>query len=132
MPPLVPDTEDDEDESEGDLVIAYLHRETISPRPEKEEPLNQPIQIDSDIRIRAKTLISQSLAHKEESTLEKTFEELVPREYHQFSSVFEMKASECFPESKPWDHRIDPNQNLDRKIETLSLRTERRRDEQVY
>ena len=84
MPPLVPDTEDDEDESEGDLVIAYLHRETISPRPEKEEPLNQPIQIDSDIRIRAKTLISQSLAHKEESTLEKTFEELVPREYHQF------------------------------------------------
>ena len=84
MPPLVPDTEDDEEESEGDLLTAYLQEETITPEPEKEEPLNQPIQLDSDIAIRAKTLISQSLAHKEESKTEKTFKELVPKEYHQF------------------------------------------------
>src|SRR6201986_751766 len=55
MPPLVPDTEDDEEESEGDLVTAYLQGEAISPESEKEEPLNQPIQIHSDIAIRAKT-----------------------------------------------------------------------------
>ena len=107
MPPLVPDTEDDEEESEGDLVTAYLQGETIKPKPEKEEPLNQPIQIDSDIMIRAKTSISQSLAHKEEPKTEKTFEELVPEEYHQFRSVFKKKASERFPESRSWDHRID-------------------------
>ena len=107
MPPLVPDTEDDEEESEGDLVTAYLQGETISPEPEKEEPLNQPIQIDSDIAIRAKTSISQSLAHKEEPETEKTFEELVPKEYHHFRWVFEKKASERFPESRSWDHRID-------------------------
>ena len=107
MPPLVPDTEDDEEESEGDLITAYLQRETITPESEKEEPLNQPIQIDSDITIRAKTSISQSLAHKEESKTEKTFEELVPKEYYQFRSVFEKKASERFPESRSWDHRID-------------------------
>ena len=82
MPPLVPDTEDDEEESEGDLVIAYLQEETITPEHEKEEPLNQPIQINSDIAIRAKTSISQSLAHKEEPKTEKTFKELVPKEYH--------------------------------------------------
>src|ERR1700749_4859521 len=107
MPPLVPNTEDDEEESEGDLVTTYLQGEMIMPELKKEEPLNQPIQIDSDIKIRAKTSISQSLAHKEESKTEKTFEELVPKEYHQFRSVFEKKASERFPESRSWDHRID-------------------------
>ena len=107
MPPLVPDTEDDEEESEGDLVTAYLQGETITPEPKKEEPLNQPIQINSNIAIRAKTSISQSLAHKEEPKTEKTFEELVPKEYYQFRSVFEKKASEHFPESRSWDHRID-------------------------
>ena len=39
----------------------------------------------------------QSLAHKEEPKTEKTFEELVPKDYHQFQSVFEEKASEHFP-----------------------------------
>ena len=107
MPPWVPDTEDDEEESEGDLVTAYLQGETVTSEPEKEEPLNQPIQVNSDISIRAKTSISQSLAHKEEPKAEKTFEELVPKEYHQFRSVFEKKASEHFPESRSWDHRID-------------------------
>ena len=106
MPPLVPDTEDDEEESEGDLITAYLQGEAITPEPEKEEPLNQPIQIDSDITIRAKTSISQSLVHKEEPKTEKTFEELVPKKYHQFRSVFKKKASEHFPESRSWDHRI--------------------------
>ena len=73
MPSLVPDTEDDEEESEGDLITAYLQGEAMTPELEKEEPLNQPIQIDSDIAIRAKTSISQSLAHKEESKTEKAF-----------------------------------------------------------
>ena len=43
MPPLVHDTEDDAEESEGDLVTAYLEGETVTSEPEKEEPLNQPI-----------------------------------------------------------------------------------------
>ena len=51
--------------------------------------------------------MSQSLAHKEEPKTEKTFEELVPKDYHQFWSVFEEKASEHFPESRSWNHRID-------------------------
>jgi hypothetical protein len=107
---LVPDTEDDEEEqTEGDLVSAYLQGETIetTPKPEQKEPLNQPIQIDSDIAIRAKMSISQSLAHEAETGEKKSFEELVPKEYHEFQSVFEKKTSEQFPEKRPWDHRID-------------------------
>ena len=82
MPPLVPDLEDEEEESEGDLVTTYLQGETVTSEPRKEEPLNQPIQNNSDITIRAKTLISQSLGHKEEIKTEKTFKELVLKEYH--------------------------------------------------
>ena len=62
MPALVPDNKDDEEEelTEGDLLIAYLQGESMKPKlEEKEEPLNQPIQVDSTkISIRAKTSIS--------------------------------------------------------------------------
>jgi hypothetical protein len=95
MPALVLDTEDDEeDETEGDLVSAYLQGETIETTPEQKEPFNQAIQIDSDIAIRAKMSISQSLARKAETGEKKSFEELVPKEYHEFQSVFEKKTSE--------------------------------------
>jgi len=44
---LVPDTEDDKEETiEGDLLIAYLQEESMKPEPEEKEPLNQPVQVD--------------------------------------------------------------------------------------
>jgi len=83
---LVPDTEDDEEETiEGDLLIAYLQEESMKPKPEEKEPLNQPIQVDnSKILIRAKTSISQSLAHEVEVNEKRSFEDLIPREYHKY------------------------------------------------
>jgi len=107
---LVPDTEDDKEEEtiEGDLLITYLQEESVKPEPEEKEPLNQPIQVNNGkISIRAKTSISQSLAHKEETDKKRSFEDLIPKEYHEYQSVFEKTASEWFPEKRPWDHRID-------------------------
>jgi len=47
----------------------------------KEEPLNQPIQVETaEILIRAKTSISQSLAHGVETNEKKSFEDLVLKE----------------------------------------------------
>ena len=68
----------------------------MKPKPEeKEEPLNQPIQVDNgEISIRAKTSISQSLAHKAEINEKRSFEDLIPREYHEYQSVFKKTASE--------------------------------------
>ena len=96
MPALVPDTEDDKEETiEGDLLIAYLQEESVKPEPEEKEPLNQPVQVDnSEISIRAKTSISQSLAHGTEMNKERSFEDLIPEEYHIYQSVFEKTASE--------------------------------------
>ena len=83
---LVPDTEDDEEETiEGDLLIAYLQGESMKPESEKKEPLNQPIQVDNGkISIRAKTSISQSLAHEAGMNEKKSFEALIPEEYHKY------------------------------------------------
>ncbi|GBE77221.1 Transposon Tf2-6 polyprotein [Sparassis crispa] len=48
-------------------------------------------------------------AHKEASAVDKpkTVEELVPNYLHDLKSVFEKKAAERFPETRPWDHAID-------------------------
>jgi len=56
--------------------------------PEQEEEknsLSQPIQVENnEIVIRAKTSISQSLAHEAEVIEKKSFEELVPEEYREY------------------------------------------------
>ena len=36
-----------------------------------------------------------------------SFEDMVSEPYQQFKNVFEKKASEHFPESRPYDHAID-------------------------
>jgi hypothetical protein len=38
---------------------------------------------------------------------ERTFEEIVPEQYWEFSKVFSDKESERLPEHRPWDHTID-------------------------
>jgi hypothetical protein len=63
-----------------------------------------------DAWIRAKTSISQQLTHdKADSNPEKkkSLDDLLPKAYHEYKSVFEKEASECFPKSRPWDHAID-------------------------
>jgi hypothetical protein len=65
---------------------------------------------EQDAWIRAKMSISQQLAHdKADSNLEKkkSLDDLLPKAYHEYKSVFEKEASERFPESQPWDHAID-------------------------
>ena len=99
MSPMTTKTEEDDD-VENDFLIKQL----------REEPLPE------QVAIKAKTSISQSLAHEAETGETKTFEDLVPKEYHEFRSVFEKTASERFPESRPWDHRIDLKEEFVPKI----------------
>ena len=92
MPALIPNEEDSDEEFKEELLIECLQENDT---------------LTSDVLIRAKTSISQSLAHEHSAKEEKTFEDLVPEEYHNFRSIFEKKASERFPESRPWDHKIE-------------------------
>ena len=136
MPALVPDPdeEDEEDDlTEGDLLVVHISGDTVKAIPEQEEernPLSQPIQIENDeIAIRAKTSISQSLAHEAEVIEKKSFEELVPKEYRKYRSVFKKTASERFPESRPWDHKIDLKPDfVPKKAKTYPLSVEEEKE----
>jgi len=84
-----PDEEDKEDElTEGDLLIAHISGDTAKAIPEQEEeknPLSQPVQVENnEIVIRAKTSVSQNLAHRAEIIEKRSFEELVPKEYREY------------------------------------------------
>jgi hypothetical protein len=37
----------------------------------------------------------------------KSLDDLLLKAYHEYKLVFEKEVSECFPESRPWDHTID-------------------------
>jgi hypothetical protein len=68
-----------------------------------------------DVWIRAKTSISQQLAHDKANfnqEKKKSLDDLLPKAYHEYKSVFEKEASERFPESRPWDHAIDLKPNF--------------------
>jgi reverse transcriptase-like protein/integrase-like protein len=54
-----------------------------------------------------KTTVAQQLAEEATDKRERTWEELVPEQYHKFSSIFSEKDSERFPGPRKWDHAID-------------------------
>ena len=54
-----------------------------------------------------KTNVAQQLAIEVLDKQEKTWQELVPKQYHKFGSVFSEKDSERFPGTRKWDHAID-------------------------
>ncbi|RXW14033.1 hypothetical protein EST38_g11824 [Candolleomyces aberdarensis] len=60
------------------------------------------------IWIQAKTTASQTFAQKhEEPRKEIPLKEQIPKEYHDYLSVFDKEANTQFPPKRPWDHAID-------------------------
>jgi reverse transcriptase-like protein len=54
-----------------------------------------------------KTTVTQQLVEQVSSKEEQTWEELVPKQYHKFGSIFSELDSERFPRPRKWDHAID-------------------------
>jgi hypothetical protein len=124
-------------ESEDELIIAYIKGEPVIGIFEKKDTLftrdhdypkynynknSSGIQqirtsiisarytFGQDMWIRTKMSISQQLAYdKADSNPEKkkSLDDLLPKAYHEYKSVFEKEVSERFPESRPWDYAID-------------------------
>lgn len=121
-----------EDIELDDLLVAYIRGEPVvgifSPGEEDQlssditEPHghNKPLDIGhithwtNSVRfsygqqrwIRAKINPSMELAQKQHTTA-KLDEHTIPNSYNDYRDVFEKKASERFPESRPYDHAID-------------------------
>ena len=79
---------DSEIEADDRIFISFLH---------------------SEQQINATSTISQRLAEesKKHGTHKKSFEETVPKEYHQFKGVFSKDSFDHLPDRKPWDHAIE-------------------------
>ncbi len=54
-----------------------------------------------------KTTTTSELAQKAMDKTKKTFEQMVPEEYHQHARTFNKKESHRFPPERPWDHAIE-------------------------
>jgi hypothetical protein len=64
--------------------------------------------LETDVWIQ-KTSIATELAIEENSKkIDKTNEQLVPVEYHEYLDIFSKEKAHHFPKSRPWDHKIEP------------------------
>jgi hypothetical protein len=71
---------------------------------EDEDPLEWDTWTREAIELFKTTLSMQIAQHQ---TREGTGLDLVPKQYHDFSKVFDEVASKRLPQRKPWDHAID-------------------------
>jgi Reverse transcriptase (RNA-dependent DNA polymerase) len=63
-----------------------------------------------------KTNITTELAIEENSKkTDKTDEQLVPAEYHGYLDIFSEEKAHRFPESRPWDHKIEMKEGFEPK-----------------
>ena len=55
----------------------------------------------------AKTTVAQQLAEQATDKMVRSWDQIVPSQYHQHAKVFSKTAAHRFPESRQWDHAID-------------------------
>jgi hypothetical protein len=71
--------------------------------------------LETDVWIH-KTNIATELAIEENSKKQdKTDEQLVPAEYHEYLDIFNEEKAHRFPESRPWDHKIEMKEGFEPK-----------------
>src|SRR5271163_1398017 len=89
------------EEDDNEIVVSYL--EEIK---------------DDELWINAKMNIAVELAIKENEKggkKEISMEELVPEDLHDFLDVFNEKQADRFPDSRPWDHKIEMKEGFEPK-----------------
>jgi hypothetical protein len=110
------------DIGEDDIILGYPFFEAANPlidwptgkmrgtitTTEVQPPLKGPSSwIRKVVLMLRKTTIAQQLAEQALSKEEQSWEELVPKQYHKFGSIFSEVDSERFPGPRKWDHAID-------------------------
>jgi hypothetical protein len=64
-----------------------------------------------------KTNIATELAiEKNGKKTDKMDEQLVPAEYHEYLDIFSKEKAHCFPESRPWDCKIEMKEGFEPKL----------------
>jgi hypothetical protein len=97
-------------------VVDDKERKNRMTLPLKEDKLGVYIELlETDVWI-CKTNIAMELAIEENSKKQdKMDEQLVPAEYHKYLDIFSEEKAHCFPESRPWDHKIEMKEGFEPK-----------------
>jgi hypothetical protein len=97
-------------------VVDDEERKNRTTLPLKEDKLGVYIELlETDVWI-CKTNIATELAIEENSKKQdKTDKQLVPAEYHKYLDIFSKEKAHRFPESRPWDHKIEMKEGFEPK-----------------
>ena len=68
--------------------------------------------LDKEIGINKINVATELAIEENKKKTEKTDKELVPEEYHEYFDIFNEGKAARFPESKPWDHKIEMKKAL--------------------
>ena len=71
--------------------------------------------LDKGIGINKINVATELAIEKNKKKTVKTDKELVPEEYHEYLDVFNKEKAARFPESKPWDHKIEMKEGFEPK-----------------
>ena len=84
----------------------------------------------SELWINAKTTTATAIqAEINQQKEDHPLTEQIPREYHQYLDVFNENKAERFPESRPWDHKIELKEGFQPKsFKTYNLTPEEQRE----
>ena len=91
---------------EGDQEAAKNH--SSNPLANMDTILLELLDTEDEIWINTKTNMATSLAAEANSKKPKlTPKQLIPEEYHEYLDVFDEEKANRYPESRPWDHKIE-------------------------
>ena len=72
--------------------------------------------MDEEIGINKINIATKLAIEENKKKTDKTDEELVPKEYHEYLNVFNEEKAARFPESKLWDHKIKMKEGFEPKL----------------
>ena len=84
----------------------------------------------SGVWINAKTTTTTSIqAEINQQKEDLPLTEQTPKEYHQYLDIFDENKAECFPEARPWDHKIKLKEGFQPKsFKTYNLTPEEQKE----
>jgi hypothetical protein len=72
--------------------------------------------LETDVWIYKTNIVTELAIEKNSKKTEKTDEQLVPAEYHEYLDIFSEEKAHHFPESRPWNHKIKMEEGFDPKL----------------
>jgi Reverse transcriptase (RNA-dependent DNA polymerase) len=72
--------------------------------------------LETDVWIHKTNIATELAIEKNSKKQDKTDEQLEPAEYHEYLDIFSKEKAHCFPESRPWDHKIEIKEGFEPKL----------------